>query len=1164
MATNLKLLLISLRRLSSRVRAKLARKLIALNRAATRLLASSVPARLGMRLCQVAVACALAAGVAAMSAPVRAQDGVSEAEAFNQSRPAIACDADGDYVVVWQSYGQDGNGDGVYARRYSSIGTPQSNEFRVNQTTADNQDAPTVAMDASGDFVVVWESSVGGYPYYTEIMARRYSADGAPLGDEFQVNENLTSSDEYRPDVAMDATGNFVVVWDSYSVDNNGRAIAGRRFAADGTPQGGQFQINSYGTGIQFGASVAMDANGDFAVVWEGEGLGASVVDTQGVFGRRFDSTGAAQGAQFALHTLSIPDGQFSPAVAMDVDGDFVAAFSTYIASASTSFAYYRRFNAAGVAQDANDVQINGSFSSHLRHTDVAVAMDADGDFVFAWTFIETSGAAISTDFNVLVKGYNAAGTVVVENEFTLDSDDFVQQPAIAMDADGDYAVVWREYDYTGYNTTDIVFEYDNYIDNTGTNAAPMIAGVRSAGDHHQITEGEELVHRPAGITVSISEQLDEAIAEDPANWSLTRDGVAVALNSIIFVELAINNQVRIDFAAPLGDGNYVLTAQDALEDTDANLLDGDFDGVAGGDFVLNFSVRGVSEAGGETLVNQTTADAQSRQSIAMDADGDFVVVWQGYASISGSPYSDVIIGRLYNANGTPKGGEFIVNTNLANAAFSPKVAMNADGDFVVAWTSDNPTNFDEIFARTFDADGTPNTAEIQISNLVTAENARPDVAMDADGEFVVVWESDYAVSLDIWGRKFDFDGSSISNSFVVNSFMTGGQRRPAVAMDADGAFTVVWSGYASGPSSGPAITMARFDSDGNARSGSFFGGPGGNTAVTLPTIPIPFLGVTEADVAMDADGDIVVVWTDWTADFSYFNLMYPIIHADVKAQRYTAAGVPVDTFFGGSVIDGVDKSAYKPRVAMDDDGDFVVSFTTSDPTVYYGGPSYIFGLDANVMVRRFAANGEAQGFAVQANTYFSGSQDLSSVACDADGDFIVTWTSDVGFVSSTYSQDGDEAGVYMQRFDENTAPTTSGIADVVADENDDPIVINLAAAFADDEDADAELTYTIVANTNPALIAAGIQGTQLGLAFFEDEFGTGDITIRATDTAGLWVEDTFTVTVNEVIDPVVPPPGDDDDDGCAASTTGAAPWGLLAVLFALFGGIGRLVRRKN
>src|SRR5687767_537339 len=66
----------------------------------------------------------------------------------DQSSSAIAADADGDFVVVWQSYAQDGSNFGIYAQRYDAAGAARGAEFRVNTFTTGSQRFPAVAMDA--------------------------------------------------------------------------------------------------------------------------------------------------------------------------------------------------------------------------------------------------------------------------------------------------------------------------------------------------------------------------------------------------------------------------------------------------------------------------------------------------------------------------------------------------------------------------------------------------------------------------------------------------------------------------------------------------------------------------------------------------------------------------------------------------------------------------------------------------------------------------------------------------------------------------------------------------------------------------------------------------------------------------------------------------------
>ena len=110
----------------------------------------------------------------------------------SQRTASMAMDADGDFVVTWQSDAQDGNAYGIYAQRYNAAGVTQGVEFRVNSTTIDSQTNSAVAMDADGDFVVTWESNNqdgGGEGIY----AQRFNSVGSPKGGEFRVNTTTTN-----------------------------------------------------------------------------------------------------------------------------------------------------------------------------------------------------------------------------------------------------------------------------------------------------------------------------------------------------------------------------------------------------------------------------------------------------------------------------------------------------------------------------------------------------------------------------------------------------------------------------------------------------------------------------------------------------------------------------------------------------------------------------------------------------------------------------------------------------------------------------------------------------------------------------------------------------------------------------------------------------------
>jgi hypothetical protein len=254
----------------------------------------------------------------------------------DQTNPAIAMSAGGDFVAAWDSYGEDGDGRGVFARRYDASGVPRGGEFQVNTTTLGDQARPAVAIGGTGGFVVVW-TSFGQDGEYGGIFGRRFAADGAALGGEFQVN-TYTTDNQFDPSVAADAAGRFVVVWTSARGDGDYDGVAGRRYDAAGAPLGAEFQVNAYSTGAQYQPRVAADATGDFIVVWQ-----TPQDDRASVVGRRFDLDGAPVGGDFQVTTYTT-SAQYDARVARRPDGDFVATWSAYGGGTRATDVLVRRF----------------------------------------------------------------------------------------------------------------------------------------------------------------------------------------------------------------------------------------------------------------------------------------------------------------------------------------------------------------------------------------------------------------------------------------------------------------------------------------------------------------------------------------------------------------------------------------------------------------------------------------------------------------------------------------------------------------------------------------------------------------------------------------------------------------------------------------------------
>ena len=155
----------------------------------------------------------------------------------------VRCATSGSHsVAVWAGFSATSRE--VFGRLYDSSG-PTSSQFQVNTYTTGEQYNPSVAIDPSGKFVVVWQSFPNQDGDFTGVFGQRFDATGAKVGTEFQVNTYTTGLQDY-PDVAMDGSGRFVVVWQSDKEDGNALGVFGRRYAADGTPLSGEFLVNIF------------------------------------------------------------------------------------------------------------------------------------------------------------------------------------------------------------------------------------------------------------------------------------------------------------------------------------------------------------------------------------------------------------------------------------------------------------------------------------------------------------------------------------------------------------------------------------------------------------------------------------------------------------------------------------------------------------------------------------------------------------------------------------------------------------------------------------------------------------------------------------------------------------------------------------------------------
>ena len=130
-------------------------------------------------------------------------------------------------------------------------------------------------------------------------------------------------------------------------------------------------------------------------------------------------------------------------------------------------------------------------------------------------------------------------------------------------------------------------------------------------------------------------------------------------------------------------------------------------------------------------------------------------------------------------------GTEFQINEIFENDQTDPAIAMDAAGNGVMVWASDEQVgDEDGIYARQFNADGSLGPV-FQVNATTNNGQSNPTVAMNADGTFVIAWQ-DEALDQDgsgIYAQRYNAVGSKLGTEFRVNTTITEDQSDPAIAI---------------------------------------------------------------------------------------------------------------------------------------------------------------------------------------------------------------------------------------------------------------------------------------------------------------------------------------------------------------------------------------------
>lgn len=260
---------------------------------------------------------------------------------------------------------------------------------------------------------------------------------------------------------------------------------------------------------------------------------------------------------------------------------------------------------------------------------------------------------------------------------------------------------------------------------------------------------------------------------------------------------------LSVFFLAALCSGEIQLNSQTVNDQKDADVAFIGSDKVAAvwnsylqdgssGTIVANIFDASGNALGEEFIVNQTTTDNQRLPDIAADANGNFMIVWEG----SGQ-FQEDIFGRIYDSNGQGITDEFVINDFRDNRQMCPAVAANDEGRFLVVWESENVTEnllMRSICGKFYGKNGEQLSSEFTINSNVTRCRYPDAVVLDDNGA-IVTWVRE-STTQSIYKQKIQPDGSIPYLDCRVDSQSFSSLTEPRIAAEKNGYYAIVWDSH--------------------------------------------------------------------------------------------------------------------------------------------------------------------------------------------------------------------------------------------------------------------------------------------------------------------------------------------------------------------------------
>ncbi len=344
-----------------------------------------------------------------------------------------------------------------------------------------------------------------------------------------------------------------------------------------------------------------------------------------------------------------------------------------------------------------------------------------------------------------------------------------------------------------------------------------------------------------------------------------------------------------------------------------------------------------------EVIETDNTSNA-NRPEVAVASNGDSIAVWLQWDGVRNNVWVNRYIPLVGWGNVELIGPA--VGVAPGDGASSPSIAMNTDGDAIVVWRhKDGGRN--DIWANRYKA-GVGWEGPVLIETDNTGSAWVPQVTVDDSGNAVAVWNQTDGTRDNIWANRYVVN-SGWGTAELIETDNAGSAWGAQVSVDDSGNAIAVWNQYDGARD--------------NAWANRYVAGTGWGTPELIESDNTGSVGSVK--VAVDASGNAVAVWRNHDG-----------VRSNIMANRYV-----IGTGWGSAeLIETEDNgSASAAQVAVDDSGNAIAVWSQSD------------GTRSNIWANRYLV-GTGWGIAELIETNNAGDAFMSQLAFDSIGNAVAVW----------------------------------------------------------------------------------------------------------------------------------------------------------------------------